>query len=313
MFLAKVWSYLAGLFTSFLIVLHVINPTPAPSPMLDASSSAQVEASASGAVNPTVTPTPLLLKPSVVPKPTTKPTPQISINNTPPGAGYQRQTVQTDIGSFTVDIIAADLGSTRVIVDTASESTCTNNCPTVSLGDFIARNGAFAGINGSYFCPESYSQCAGKTNSFDTLLMNKNKVYFNSDNNMYSTVPAVIFGNGYIRFIQQSLEWGRDTGIDSMIANYPMLVFNNNVVGYSTEDGKLTSRGPRSFVANRGSMIYIGFVNTATVGEAAKVLGAMGMENALHLDDGGSTALWYGGYKKGPGRNLANAVLFVSK
>ncbi len=75
----------------------------------------------------------------------------------------------------------------------------------------------------------------------------------------------------------------------------------------------------RSFVANRGSIVYIGVVHSATVAEAAHVLAAMGMENALNLDNGGSTALWSGlpaqagGYKVGPGRNLPNAILFVSK
>ena len=38
-----------------------------------------------------------------------------------------------------------------------------------------------------------------------------------------------------------------------------------------------------------------------------------GMENALNLDEGGSTALWSGGYKAGPGRNIPNAVLFVKR
>ena len=40
---------------------------------------------------------------------------------------------------------------------------------------------------------------------------------------------------------------------------------------------------------------------------------ALGMDNALNLDSGGSTALWSGGYKAGPGRNIPNAVLFVRK
>ncbi|KKS23357.1 MAG: hypothetical protein UU81_C0031G0001, partial [Microgenomates group bacterium GW2011_GWC1_41_8] len=124
----------------------------------------------------------------------------VPVNNAPPGSGYSRQQVATEIGNYMVSLVAADLSSTRVIVDTASEGTCGNDCPVLSLGDYVSRNGAFAGINGSYFCPAEYPSCAGKTNSFDTLLMNKNKVYFNGDNNVYSTVPVVIFGNGWIRF-----------------------------------------------------------------------------------------------------------------
>lgn len=234
-------------------------------------------------------------------------------NNAPPSSGYSRQQVQTDVGNFLVDIVSADLGSTRVIVDTASDSECHDNCPVLSLSDYVSRNGAYAGLNGSYFCPASYPSCAGKTNSFDTLLMNKNKVYFNSDNNVYSTVPAVIFGGGWIRFVGQSLEWGRDTGIDSMVANQPLLVSGGNVVFGGDDDPKKGSRGSRSFVANKGNSVYIGVVYSATVAEAARVSKALGFENSLNLDDGGSTALWTGGYKAGPGRNIPNAILFVRK
>ncbi|HSX40150.1 MAG TPA: phosphodiester glycosidase family protein [Candidatus Saccharimonadales bacterium] len=47
--------------------------------------------------------------------------------------------------------------------------------------------------------------------------------------------------------------------------------------------------------------------------DAAHVLKTLGLENALNLDEGGSSALWFGGYKVGPGRNIPNAVLFLKK
>lgn len=241
------------------------------------------------------------------------PPPNISVISTPPDSGYRRQTVPTDMGNFLIDIISADLNSTRVIVDTASESDCSNNCPTLPLAEYVARNGAFAGINGSYFCPAEYPQCAGKTNSFDTLLMNKNKKYFNSDNNVYSTVPAVIFSGSTARFVTQSLEWGRDTGVDAVIANHPLLVFNSALFFTGGGDSKQTSRGNRSFVANKANTVYIGVVHNASVAQSAKVLYTLGLTNALNLDDGGSTALWYGGYKVGPGRNIPNALLLIRK
>lgn len=235
-------------------------------------------------------------------------------SNAAPGGGYSRQKVSVSgVGDYLIDIIAGDLGSTRVIVDTASDGDCRDNCPVLSLGDYVGRNGAYAGINGSYFCPASYPQCAGKTNSFDTLLMNKNKKYFNSDNNVYSTVPAVIFGGGYVRFVGQSLEWGRDTGIDSMIANQPMIVSGGNAVFGGDGDPKKGSKGTRSFVGNKGNTVYIGVVHNVTVAEMGLVLKTLGLENALNLDSGGSTALWYNGYKAGPGRAIPNAILFVRK
>jgi len=237
----------------------------------------------------------------------------ISSSNNPPSSGYSRQNVQTDIGSFMVSIIAADISNTKIIVDTASDSDCSNECSAMSLSSFISRNGAFAGVNGSYFCPVSYPTCAGKTNSFDTLLMNKNKIYFNSSNNVYSTNPAVIFGSGYIRFVKQSQEWGRDTSIDSMISNYPLLVFNSDIQFSGDGDAKKGSKGARSFIANKGNFAFIGVVHNATVAESAHVMKSLGMENALNLDNGGSTALWSGGYKVGPGRDIPNAILFVRK
>lgn len=243
--------------------------------------------------------------------------PPVAVNipssNQPPSSGYSRQKVSTSVGDFQIDIIAADLASTRVVVETASSSTCTNDCPVLSLADYVARSSAYAGINGSYFCPASYPSCQGKANSFDTLLMNKDKTYFNSDNNVYSSVPAVIFGGGWVRFVSKSMDWGRDTGIDSMLANHPLLVHDGQVTFGGDGDPKKGSRGSRSFVASKGNMVFIGVVRGATVAETAIVLSTLGMDHGLNLDSGGSTALWFGGYKAGPGRNIPNAILFVNK
>lgn len=235
------------------------------------------------------------------------------VSNSPPSNGYSFQAVKTDSGTFNVAIVAADLNSTKVIVDTASDSDCSNNCPVMSLGDYVGRSGAYAGINGPFFCPAEYPSCTGKTNSFDTLLMSKNKHYFNSDNNKYSTVPLVYFTGNTMGVRGQTLEWGRDTGVDSVLANFPLYLNGGNIAHGGSGDPKLGSVGPRTFVANKGNFAYIGIVYSATSAQAAIVLKALGMENALGLDQGGSTALWFGGYKAGPGRGIPSALLFVRK
>jgi exopolysaccharide biosynthesis protein len=234
------------------------------------------------------------------------------VSNSAPGNGFSQQRVQTDSGTFTVDIIAADLGSTRVIVDTASDGDCSNNCPVMALGDYVSRSGAYAGINGTYFCPADYPSCAGKTNSFDLLVMNKNKNYFNSSNNVYSTNPAFIF-SGSVRVVSAAEQWGRDTGVDAVISNYPLLVSGGNIVYSDSPDPKFNSVGTRGFVAHKGNTVFIGDVFGATMGDSAKVMKALGMDDAMNLDEGGSTALWYGGYKAGPGRGIPNALLFVRR
>jgi exopolysaccharide biosynthesis protein len=234
-------------------------------------------------------------------------------SNAPPQSGSAQQVVKSDVGDFLVDIVSADLSSTRVVVDTASDSDCKNDCPVLSLADYVSRSGAFAGINGSYFCPADYPSCSDKKNSYDTLVMNKNKKYINSDNNVYSTVPAAIFMGSSVRFVGQSLEWGRDTSVDGVIAMQPLLVSNGVVAFNGDGEPKRGSKGSRSFVGASGSTVYIGVVFNATVAEAAHVIQTLGIQNALNLDDGGSTALWSGGYKAGPGRNLPNVVLFLRK
>lgn len=239
--------------------------------------------------------------------------PKAIVNNQAPSAGFQQQRVETSVGQIVVSLVAGDLNSTRVIVDTASDSDCKNDCPVLSLGDYVARNGAFAGINGSYFCPASYPTCSDKKNTYDLLVMNKNKTYFNSDNNVYSTNPAVIFHGGSVSFVGAASQWGRDTGIDSMLSNFPLLLSGNEIRFGGDDDPKKGSRGNRSFVANKGNIVYIGVVHGATVAEAAIVLKTLGMDNALNLDSGGSTALWANGYRVGPGRAIPNAILFVRK
>ncbi len=282
--------------------------TPVPTSTPEPTMTPTVTPSATPSAKPTPKPS---VSPTSVPTPTPAP---VVVNNAPPGSGYSVQTVSADGQNYKVAIVAADLNSTKVIVDTASEGDCANNCPALSLGDYASRSGAYAGINGSYFCPPDYPSCAGKTNSFDTLVMNKNKVYFNSGNNIYSTVPAAIFSQGSARFVSQSSEWGRDTGVDSVIANYPLLVRGGNInFTEAPNEPKFGGKAARTFIASKGNMVYIGIVYNASMGESAKVLHAMGMGEALNLDQGGSTALWHGGYKAGPGRSLPNAILFVQR
>ncbi len=236
-------------------------------------------------------------------------------SNAPPAAGNSsRQVVETEIGPYAVDLIAADLNSTRVVVETASSETCGNDCPVQSLAQFVSSAGGFAGINGPYFCPAEYPSCAGKTNSFDTLIMNRQKTYFNSDNNVYSTVPALIFSGSSARLVGATQEWGRDTGVDAVIASQPMLLSGGNITFGGDGDPKKGSRGARSFIGTRDNMVYIGVVRNATVAEVAYVAKALGLQSALNLDSGGSTALYQNGrYLAGPGRNTPFGIVLVNK
>lgn len=233
-------------------------------------------------------------------------------SNSLPGDGYTRQTVSTSRGSFVISMVIAT--GARVIVDTAGDSDCGDNCPVLPLADYVARNGAFAGINGSYFCPPDYARCQGKVNTFDTLVFNgRNKKAFNQGNNVYSVVPLMAAYGSNLNFYSKTLEWGVDSGSTGAIANHPLLLRGGNI---AFDEGNLEAyqrdgKGTKGFIGTKGSAIVIGHVFGATVPEEAEVLKTLGLENALNLDGGGSSALWSGGYKVGPGRLLPTAVLLV--
>lgn len=237
----------------------------------------------------------------------------LPVNNVPPQAGYVRQRVQTDSGEYVVDIITIDLQANKIVVDTASDSDCRQDCPVMSLNNFAQRSGAWAGINGPYFCPASYPACADKKNTFDTLLMNKNKTYFNSDNNVYSSVPAAIFSTSS-RFVEKSADWGRDTGIDAVIAGQPLLVWDGQSRFGGDDDPKKSSIGNRSFIGATGNTAYLGIVRGVSVAGAANVIAKMGIKYAINLDSGGSTAMWTNGkYVYGPGRDTPFGIVVVRR
>ncbi len=233
-------------------------------------------------------------------------------SNTLPGDGYSRQTVTTSRGNFVVAMVVAT--GAKVIVDTAGDSDCGDNCPAIPLADYVTRNGALAGINGSYFCPPDYARCQGKVNTYDTLVFNgRTKQAFNQANNVYSVVPIMVAYGGNLNFYRRTLEWGVDNNSTGAIANHPLLLQGGSV---AFDEGGLEAyqrdgKGTKGFIGTRGSSIIIGHVFNATVPEEAEVLKTLGLENALNLDGGGSSALFYGGYKIGPGRALPTAILLV--
>ncbi len=238
-------------------------------------------------------------------------TPKVTVpsaveNNTLPGSGYSRQSVVTSRGTFVVSMVSAP--GARVVIETSTDSDCSDNCPTKSLAEHIASSGGFAGINGAYFCPPDYPSCQGKVNSFDTLAVNgRTKAVLNRANNVYSTVPIMSAYGNQLTFYDQTVQWGIDTGSTGALANYPRLLRDGSVAT-TQENGK----GVRGFVGKKDSTVVIGHVYAASFADTAEVLKTLGLQNAMNLDGGGSTALWYeGSYRAGPGRSLPTAIVLV--
>jgi hypothetical protein len=263
---------------------------------------------------PTPTPTPVVT-PTLIPTPAPT-SPPVSYLDQMLGGGYNTGVVRTEVGNFPLSCYGAAQGSVRVVTDSANDDDCKNDCPVLPLHEYAVRNGGVAALNGMYFCPVDYAECQDKKNTFDTLLFNSRvKRYINSDNNVYSVLPfLVILADGSPRFVSRTLEWGRDTGVQAGTAGNPMLVQGGNMVAQdaSLDYKQREVKSNRGAFVQKGGMMYLCIVGRATVIDSAHVYKSLGVDNAINIDGGGSSALWVqGSYRYGPGRQIPSAIIFA--
>lgn len=258
---------------------------------------------------------------------------QITVDS---GIVYKSQVVATSRGTFAVSSLLFDRKNPaiRIMTDTASTSNCSNKCPVYSLGTYVTRWNGLAGIHGTYFCPAEYPSCAGQTNFYFFPVYNSfSKVFINADRIKYTAEPMVVFDTAnqpffflrtdafksaqdiYAYFAERAVVNADTTGkIRAALSNGPPLVYQGeNVVGQNALDTKqATVKSYRGALAWKGDNIFLIVVSGATVTDSAAVMAAMGMDYALNLDGGGSTALYNAGrYLIGPGRNLPNAIVIA--
>ncbi len=262
--------------------------------------------------SPSPTPTPIPTPPPTVratPSSTLPPPPKITLPSitTPPSSGYAYITVKTDRGDFPIHIVT--LQNPTMVTDTANDSDCPADCPTKPLADFVSQNGGFAGINGSYFCPDTYPECQNKKNSFDFTIYNSrlNK-WINEGNKGWSGRSAVFQEGGNYGYRQNASDV---PGARAVVINYPGILNDGNIV---VEDSGLSdkqkNKGTKGGIGLNGNTVYLIIAPNVNMYEFALIFKTIGARSALNLDGGGSSALYFGGYKVGPGKSLPNAVVF---
>ncbi|OGC74077.1 hypothetical protein A2473_00360 [candidate division WWE3 bacterium RIFOXYC2_FULL_42_13] len=229
-------------------------------------------------------------------------------------SGYSYQTVQTERGSFGAHIIKLPLNEVKVKTVSASSGSCSNDCDTKSLADYVKGSGGFAGMNGSYFCPPDYGSCDGKINSFDFALYDSDEgKWEHKDALTWFDTGLMTFNGGSPSFYRKTSDYGGG-GVTAGISNYPSLVKDGDIV---VDGDKLTSyqkdiKGTRGVIGVGGENLYLAIVNSATVIDAAYVIRSLGAKHALNLDGGGSSAMYINGkYIVGPGRSLPNAIVLT--
>ncbi len=119
---------------------------------------------------------------------------------------------------------------------------------------------------------------------------------------------AMIYHDGSGYHYRQSA--GRIDGINAAIVNYPGLLNEGNIAVEGGVDAKQGSKNTKGGMGFNDSNIFLVVAYGVDMNDFAAVFKAIGAKYALNLDGGGSVAIWQGGYKAGPGRQLPNAVIF---
>lgn len=265
--------------------------------------------------SPSISPTPSTsAKPTIVASATPTSVPTAVPVSGPPGAGYSYITVGTEKGNFGASIMSVDLNSARMITDTANDSDCADGCPVKALADYVNANGGFAGVNGTYFCPDTYPECSSKKNSFDFPVYNTRLGKWINGGNLFWNGRAMVYFDGSgAHYVQNANSFGG--GLTAGIVNYPGLLdggqvqIDDNQSGLSDKQRAVGTKVGIGVISSRSVIVVV--ANNVNMQQFAYVFKALGASGALNLDTGGSIALYYSGYKAGPGRNIPNAIIFA--
>jgi hypothetical protein len=235
----------------------------------------------------------------------------------PTNTGYSLLSVPTAHGTFVVHLIKERLSEVSVKTVAANTAACRSDCPVKPLAQYIADNSAFAGMNGTYLCPPDYAECAGKVNSYEYAVYDSNlRTWLNLPSLATTHTRLVTFTSSTPTFYRRSSVYARDrlrvAAITAGMTMYPLLVQDGRVVDSDAEQSHAQKlRSMKGSIGVDQAHVYLALIANASVSESAHVLQALGVRDALNLDGGGTSAMWLGSYKVGPGRLLPNAALLV--
>jgi hypothetical protein len=248
-------------------------------------------------------------------KANTEPTPGPPAVST--NTGYSLLSVPTAYGTFVVHLIKERLSEVNVKTVAANTVVCRSDCPAKPLAQYAAENNAYAGMNGTYLCPPDYVECAGKVNSYEYAVYDSNlRTWLNLPSLATTQTGLVTFTGGTPTFYRRSNVYARErlslALITAGLSMYPLLLQGGRVVNSDGEQSDAQKlRSMKGSIGADASFLYLALVANASVTESAHVLQALGVRDALNLDGGGTSAMWIGSYKVGPGRLLPNAILLT--
>lgn len=174
-------------------------------------------------------------------------------------------------------------------------------------------NNAVAAINGGGFSDKGQNSTAlwTGTGAFPTgfIISSGKLIYPKSNVDMNTKYPGVagITKQGYLIVGKHSIKELLDSGVQEAICFGPTLIINDSAQKLSDVNGKsIDSQGtdPRTAIGQRasdGAIVLLaidgrqGLQAGATIGDVIKTMKQAGVTNAVNLDGGASTTLYYNG------------------
>ncbi|WP_379154778.1 phosphodiester glycosidase family protein [Paenibacillus sp. sgz5001063] len=231
-----------------------------------------------------------------------------------PAVASSTQTYKVGGRSFTVQMVTVSLLHPALKLDVVLAGNTIGK--TEALGSIAKRSGAVAAINGTYFnayADGAYKVPYGYIISGGKMLKNSpadKRTVFTYDNNL---LAEMIPGSEFMDHFNS----GRVTGA---IQAGPRLLVNGkvalNVAGEGFKDPKiLTGGGSRSALGlTQDHKLILLTSGGATIPQLAQIMKQAGAYQAMNLDGGASSGLFYGGkYLTTPGRLISNALVVKTK
>jgi len=235
----------------------------------------------------------------------------------PSPTGYSFLRVETARGTFSVHLIKERLTEVSVRTMTASVEQCRRDCQAKPLARYVAEIGAFAGINGTYFCPPDYPACADMVNTFEYGVFNSAQPQWVNLRGLFGQNALMTFTGSKAVTYRRATTYANGPAwrvpITAGISMFPLLLQDGAIVDTEAQQSpSQLARNTKGAIGVDGTFVYLAVTLGASLTDAAAVLRALGVRDALNLDGGGSAAMVMdGAYKVGPGRELPNAIVLT--
>lgn len=239
---------------------------------------------------------------------------------------FVEDTLTTANGNFFVSVVALKKDAFTLITQVAQGSDCETDCAAQSLADYAVAQDAEIGINGTYFCPPDYADCASKTYSFLPPVYDANTdKLINEDTMSFHNRPMIAaLEDGQLMYFHRDEDFGVSleafedeigSKVTGVIGSWPSLIEDGQIiVDNEPQEATFSNKGRRDGIGWNENYIYLISVSSASMNDLAAVFQTLGVDYAMNLDGGGSAALYYDShYEIGPGRLLPNAIVFKKK